>query len=131
MWYGSVVQICSGCFGNTGIIFCLSLGKEKPELLYYVWERFFIFLPDFKVPVEEYFVVAVAKDVWMVSTWPWYEQSRIQIIVSVHTIVQEFLEMLLIPGKCQIFNLYLEMLALNCSSGKTCLKCSKRVKTES
>lgn len=33
MWYGSVVQICSGCFVNTGIIFRLNLGKEKPELL--------------------------------------------------------------------------------------------------
>lgn len=53
---------------NTGIVFHLSLGKEKPELLQYVWERYFIFLPDFKVPVEECFVVAVAKDVWMVST---------------------------------------------------------------
>lgn len=67
MWYGSVVQICSGCFVNTGIIFRLSLGKEKPELLQYVWERYFIFLPNFKVPVEEYFVVAVAKVGWMVS----------------------------------------------------------------
>lgn len=68
MWYGSVAQNCSGCFMNTGIIFHLSLGKEKTELLLYVWERYFISLSDFKVPVEESYVVAVAKDGWMIST---------------------------------------------------------------
>lgn len=66
MWYGSVAQICSGCFMNAGIIFHLSL--EKTELLLHVWERYFISLSDFEVPVEESFVVAIAKDGWMVST---------------------------------------------------------------
>lgn len=46
--------------------------------------------------------------------------NRIQNIVSVYIIVQEFVDMLLILGKCQILNFYLQMLALNCSSGKTC-----------
>lgn len=69
MWYGSVAQICSGCFMNAGVIFHLSLGREKkPELLSYVWERYFISLSDFKVPVEEAFVVAIARGGWMVST---------------------------------------------------------------
>lgn len=66
MWYGSVAQIHSGCFMSAGIIFHLSLGKEKPEQLSYVWERYFISLSDFKVPVES-FVVFVAKDGWMDS----------------------------------------------------------------
>lgn len=68
MWYASVAQICSGCFLNAGIIFHLSLGREKTELFLHVWERYFISLSDFKVPVAESFVVAVAKDGWMVST---------------------------------------------------------------
>lgn len=43
-------------------------GKNRTELLLHVWERYFISLSDFEVPVEESFVVAVAKDGWMVST---------------------------------------------------------------
>lgn len=89
MWYGSVAQICGGCFMSAGITFHLSLGREKVEQLSYVWERYFISLSDFKVPVES-FVVFVAKDGWMDSTWPRWEKitfffkmNRIQNIVSV------------------------------------------------
>jgi len=34
----------------------------------YVWERDFISVYDFKIPAEESFVVAAAKDGWMVSS---------------------------------------------------------------
>lgn len=52
---------------NAGITFYLSLGGWN-RTIFYVWERYFTSISDFTICVEGSFVVAVAKNGWMVSS---------------------------------------------------------------